>query len=98
MSCFICPVCKEQLNIADRSYACANGHTFDISKDGYVNLLMSQQSSAKRHGDDKLMVRARRDFLKKGFYEPLQKALCDVVSDNLTSESVIADVGCGEGY
>ncbi len=98
MSCFICPVCKEQLNIADRSYACTNGHTFDISKDGYVNLLMSQQSSAKRHGDDKLMVRARRDFLEKGFYEPLQKALCDVVSDNLTSESVIADVGCGEGY
>ena len=98
MSCFICPVCKEQLNISDKSYICANHHTFDISKDGYVNLLMSQQSSSKRHGDDKLMVRARRDFLEKGFYEPLQKALCEVISDTLHADSVIADIGCGEGY
>ncbi len=98
MSCFICPVCKEQLNIIDRSYICPNRHTFDISKDGYVNLLMSQQSSLKRHGDDKLMVRARREFLEKGFYEPLQKALCYAVSGNVKGNGVIADIGCGEGY
>ncbi len=98
MSCFICPVCKEQLNVADKSYACCNRHTFDISKDGYVNLLMSQQSSLKRHGDDKLMVRARREFLEKGFYEPLQKTLCDVISKKCRHDAVIADIGCGEGY
>lgn len=98
MSCFICPVCKEQLNINGKSYLCANRHTFDISKDGYVNLLMSQQSSSKRHGDDKLMVRARRDFLAEGFYGPLQKALCDAVSGNVAEGGVIADIGCGEGY
>ncbi len=98
MSCFICPVCKEQLNINGKSYLCPSCHTFDVSKDGYVNLLMSRQSSLKRHGDDKLMVRARRDFLEKGFYEPLQKALCDVVFGNVAVGGVIADIGCGEGY
>lgn len=98
MSCFICPVCKEKLNAVDKSYICPRNHTFDISKDGYVNLLMSQQSSNKRHGDDKLMVRARREFLEKGFYEPLQKTLCQVVSSKINTGAVIADVGCGEGY
>ncbi len=59
---------------------------------------MSQQSSLKRHGDDKLMVRARREFLEKGFYEPLQRALCETVSGNVNINGVIADIGCGEGY
>lgn len=98
MSYFICPVCGENLNIMGKSYVCPNRHSFDISKDGYVNLLMSQQSSLKRHGDDKLMVRSRRDFLEKGFYDPLQKALCQKVKMTVPQNGVIVDVGCGEGY
>lgn len=95
---FICPVCGELIKISGRSYICPNRHCFDISKDGYVNLLMSQQSSLKRHGDDKLMVRARRDFLSKGYYEPLAEALCQTVKDALPEKSKVVDVGCGEGY
>lgn len=98
MSCFICPVCKESLIVADRSYVCANRHCFDISKDGYVNLLMSQQSSLKRHGDDKLMVRSRRDFLAKGYYEELRVGICEAVKSKVQENGVIADIGCGEGY
>ena len=98
MSCFICPVCKERLNLIDKSYVCPNRHSFDVSKDGYVNLLMSQQSSLKRHGDDKLMVRARREFLEKGFYEPLRRVLCETVSGNVNPGGNIVDIGCGEGY
>ncbi len=98
MSCFICPVCKEKLNVTDKSYTCENRHCFDISKDGYVNLLMSQQSSLKRHGDDKLMVRARRDFLEKGFYKDLSEGICEAVKSKVQQNGVIADVGCGEGY
>lgn len=97
MSYFICPVCKEKLKVTDKSYTCENRHCFDISKDGYVNLLMSQQSSVKRHGDDKVMVRSRRDFLEKGFYEELLDGICDAVKSNVTENGVIADIGCGEG-
>lgn len=98
MTCFICPVCKEKLNITDRAYVCRNRHSFDISKEGYVNLLMSQQSSLRRHGDDKVMVRSRRDFLEKGFYKELSDAICDAVKNNVAENSVVADIGCGEGY
>ncbi len=98
MSLFICPVCKDILNKTDKQYICKNGHSFDISKYGYVNLLMSQQSSSKRHGDDALMVKARRDFLGKGFYKPLRDELIKTVLENAKENSIIADIGCGEGY
>ncbi len=98
MSCFMCPVCKCDLHSDGKTYTCKNNHSFDIAKDGYVNLLMSQQSSLKRHGDDKLMVRSRRDFLNKGYYKALRDALCDCVKSTVKSDGVIIDVGCGEGY
>ena len=98
MSCFICPVCKAPLNREANTYRCSGNHCFDVSKYGYVNLLMSQQSSKKRHGDDSLMVVARRSFLQKGYYKPLRDALCECVKSNVSGCSVIADIGCGEGY
>lgn len=98
MSNFICPVCKSEISLFERTYKCQNNHCFDLSKDGYVNLLMSQQSSLKRHGDDKLMVKARREFLEKGFYNELRQALCETLKEVLPDSSTIVDVGCGEGY
>lgn len=95
---FICPVCSCDLKKEGRTFLCENRHSFDISKEGYVNLLMSQQSSLKRHGDDKLMVRARRDFLSGGFYEELRTAICDSVNSVLQKGGSVADIGCGEGY
>lgn len=95
---FICPVCKSEISLLERTYKCPNNHCFDLSKDGYVNLLMSQQSSLKRHGDDKLMVKARREFLEKGFYNELRQTLCDTLKEALSENSTIVDVGCGEGY
>ncbi len=98
MSYFICPVCGSELCREDKRYVCCNKHSYDISAGGYVNLLMSQQSSKKRHGDDKLMVKSRRDFLSQGYYEPLRKMLCECVSEQVKGKAIIADVGCGEGY
>ena len=68
MSLFICPVCNSVLTELESMFKCENNHCFDKAKQGYVNLLMSQQSSNKRHGDDKLMVKSRRDFLGNGYY------------------------------
>ncbi len=90
---FICPKCKNPLFLNEKSYKCQDGHCYDIAKKGYVNLLMSQVSSARHHGDDKLMARARADFLSKGFYRPLAEAICDEVSGDS-----LADIGCGECY
>ena len=94
---FICPVCKSTLVRKDKSYVCSSSHSYDIARSGYVNLLMSNQSG-KRHGDDSLMVRARRDFLDRGFYSPLLSAICDILSDRLSTGCDILDCGCGDCY
>lgn len=95
---FICPVCKNKLSDLGNLYKCENGHCFDKSKFGYVNLLQSQKSSAKRHGDDRLMVRARRDFLTKGYYGFLLDAVCGICEKYLPENADILDAGCGECY
>lgn len=95
---FICPVCKNVLFEEERLYRCEEGHCFDKSKFGYVNLLQSQKSSAKRHGDDRLMVRARRDFLDAGCYGYLRDALCEVCEKYLPEGGNVLDAGCGECY
>lgn len=95
---FICPVCGGELNDNGKSFICSLGHCFDKSKFGYVNLLMSSKSSAKRHGDDRLMVRARRDFLDKGYYSFLLDNICNICEKIVSDGSVILDAGCGECY
>ncbi len=95
---FICPVCKGLLLLEDKSLVCSKGHSFDVSKYGYVNLRMSQQSSAKRHGDDAVMVRARRDFLDCGHYGFLLEKVCQTVKKYAADTVKIIDIGCGECY
>lgn len=98
MNLFVCPVCGGMLEKLGNSFRCAQKHNFDVSKFGYVNLLMSSKSSAKRHGDDRLMVRARRDFLDKGYYGFLCDELCRICLKHLTDGSAVLDAGCGECY
>ncbi len=97
-----CPVCSLHLTQLDHTWKCANGHTFDISKEGYVNLALG-----KWIGDTKAMLQARRDFLERGHYQPLADALNDIITNYLhTQEQAtgvlphlnLLDVGCGEGY
>ena len=93
-----CPVCGGALECADRTLNCANGHCYDLAKQNYVNLLMRNQSSDKRHGDDKLMVAARQEFLDAGYYAPLRDALCALAVKYGGESVALLDVGCGEGY
>lgn len=98
MSMYKCPVCGERLEITGRSYVCSNRHSFDIAKSGYVNLLLSKHMGKTVHGDNKLMVQARRNFLDKGYYAPLKEALCEKVCRYFPDGGVLLDAGCGEGY
>ena len=93
---FICPVCKAPLERKDNSLICEKGHCFDISKYGYVNLLT--KGGKKGHGDDKLMVKARHDFLSKEYYSHLRETVCGEVKKYFGEEKALLDSGCGEGY
>lgn len=96
---FACPVCQKSLRDEGALLRCDDGHSFDKSKKGYVNLHLSSASSKKRHGDDKLMVLARRNFLDKGYYAPLLKCICETALRYAKPSSIgLVDAGCGEGY
>ncbi len=96
MSFLRCPVCGEALTRLEKTCACEKGHFFDIARQGYVNLLL-HSGSGKRHGDDKRMVAARRDFLERGFYDPLSGLLASLCCEYTGSEVLLLDAGCGEG-
>ena len=95
---FVCPVCRALLHIEDRRFVCPGGHMFDRAASGYVNLAMNQASSAKRHGDDKRMIRARTEFLSGGAYRCLSDALVELSAPLLRDGEAFLDAGCGEGH
>ena len=95
MSCFICPVCRAGLSRNEKTYTCDNGHSFDISKSGYVNLLMLS-GKGRQHGDDREMIRARSDFLKRGFYDRLSLEICKCAEKHSKEDVFVIDAGCGE--
>ena len=75
---------------------CDNSHSFDMAKEGYVNLLRKKLS-----GDTREMLQARRGFLERGFYQPLSDTLNALIAlrlDRLSPSGNVLDAGCGEGY
>ncbi len=92
---FICPVCKQKLNTDGSRLICSSGHSFDRAKEGYFNLLLSQGGN---HGDNKEMVRARREFLSRGYYRTLAEALAEKVLSFTKKDASVLDSGSGEGY
>ena len=94
MHMLICPVCGFALKKDGRVYACEKGHSFDIAKENYVNLLRSSKNG-DFIGDDKISARMRRDFLNKGYYGLLQEELCRIFAEK---SGILLDICCGEGY
>ncbi|HJP31953.1 MAG TPA: methyltransferase domain-containing protein [Candidatus Latescibacteria bacterium] len=95
-SIWMCPVCDARLERGEKSFACAAGHTFDIAREGYVNLVLAQHRRSAAAGDPKDSLRHRRVFLEAGHYAPLAAALTELLATR-NPDSVL-DVGCGEGY
>ncbi|WBB65060.1 putative RNA methyltransferase [Micromonospora sp. WMMD812] len=76
-----CPVCGEPLTEASAGTAlalrCPRRHSFDVARQGYVNLLAGR---APHVGDTAEMVAARADFLAAGHYDLISDALADVAA------------------
>ena len=93
----VCPVCGEILRRGEKEYRCENRHSFDIARQGHVNLLVVQQKHSLNPGDTREQVLSRRAFLEGGFYAPIADTLCKTAQE-LGAKGPILDVGCGEGY
>ena len=95
-----CPLCKKKLKKLEKNYICENNHSFDISKFGHTNLLLSNHKNSKVPGDSKEMVLSRKKFLEKNYYQGIANAVNKILLDfSKDKKSLdILDIGCGEGY
>lgn len=95
MTALLCPICGKPLISDGKCLRCGSRHSFDIAKEGYVNLAPGRSGS----GDSREMCRARRDFLSAGYYSRFAEALAEAVGRHIPeSPALICDAGCGEGY
>lgn len=92
----LCPVCGIRLDRQERCWRCGNNHSFDLARQGYVNLLTVDRKHARHPGDTKEMVAARKAFLDGGFYAPIAELVRELVTP--LAPRAVLDAGCGEGY
>lgn len=88
LSCLVCG-----LDLADGGsrLVCEKGHSYDLARQGYVNLL---PHAPPRNADTPAMLDARARFLGHGFYDQVTDAIVDAVQGCTR----IIDVGAGTGH
>lgn len=95
---FKCPLCNNPMEIEnDKSLVCVNRHCFDISKYGYVNMLLKPPKNKY----SKEMFLSRRIICNRGFFEPLLEQISQIIIEKVRPRDnslKILDAGCGEGY
>lgn len=94
----LCPICGEALSRVDRQWRCSKNHSFDIARQGYVNLLPVTQKHSAHPGDTRDMVAARKAFLDRGYYAPIAEKVAQMLLPLLPDAPAVLDAGCGEGY
>lgn len=93
---FRCPICSTEMELVDHSrLVCGSNHSFDLSRQGYVNL--APQAHATKY--DQSLFAARKTVIDSGFFNPLLDFLTAEISAHFAGQqlSTILDAGCGEG-
>jgi 23S rRNA (guanine745-N1)-methyltransferase len=85
-----CPVCAAGLSESEGALRCESGHSFDIARQGYVNLVPGA-------GDTVPMVEAREAFLGEGHYRRLSEALAEAAA-GVSAPGAVVDIGAGTGH
>jgi len=75
---------------------CAPGHSFDVARSGYINLLQPQDRRSKQPGDTKAAVAGRRRLHDRGVTEPLLRAIAEIMAGS--PSDIVLDAGCGDGF
>jgi|SRR5579883_2548826 len=88
--------CRRPLDRDDGRLVCSRGHSFDIAREGYVNLLQPQDRRSKAPGDSADAVAARRRLHDLGVTKPLLCAIEEMIG--ASSSDIVLDAGCGEGF
>lgn len=85
--------CAQALEEDEDGARCANGHSFDRARAGYLNLLQPQDRRSHIAGDSPDTVDARRRLAAEGTLDPIYSPLLSYAD----AGARILDCGCGEG-
>ena len=80
----------------ERRLLCARGHSFDVARSGYINLLQPQDRRSNQPGDTVAAVAARRRLHDCGATGPLLDAIAEMIAP--APSDVVLDAGCGDGF
>jgi 23S rRNA (guanine745-N1)-methyltransferase len=91
-----CPVCSATLDCAGGVLRCPAGHSFDVARQGYVNLVPGR-------GDTTEMVAARAAFLDSGHYRRFDDALSGEAAQvsrepSAPAVGAVLDLGSGTAH
>lgn len=94
----LCPVrdCHMALVREEQRVLCPRGHSFDVARNGYINLLQPQDRRSKQPGDTLAAIQGRRRLHDRGVTEPLLQAIAEIMA--ATPRDVVLDAGCGDGF
>lgn len=94
----LCPVrdCHLALVREARRLVCPCGHSFDVARSGYVNLLQPQDRRSKRPGDTAAAVAARRRLHDRDVTAPLLSGIAEMLA--ASPSEIVLDAGCGDGF
>jgi 23S rRNA (guanine745-N1)-methyltransferase len=90
-----CPTCAEPFQASDTALRCTNGHSFDIARQGYANLLTGKAPAGAETAD---MVAARARLLAAGHLEPVARAVAEEARRRAAGSGLVVDVGAGTGH
>ncbi|MBP1968466.1 23S rRNA (guanine745-N1)-methyltransferase [Virgibacillus natechei] len=97
-SIFKCPTCGSSMKVSEsKSLTCSRNHTFDFTKQGYLNLATNQMKTKY----SRELFEARRKLMTEAdFFDPLIQFISTVINEhsgNKKDEIAVLDTGCGEG-
>ena len=97
-----CPLCRLDLAGAAGFLACRNRHSFDLAREGYVNLLDGRRRGLMAHGDSAEQLDHRTAFLEAGHFNPVAAAIAAHVARTGPASRDggwrVLDAGCGTGH
>jgi 23S rRNA (guanine745-N1)-methyltransferase len=95
-----CPVCRLDLLASTAgALVCSNRHSFDLARDGHVNLLDGRRRSLTARGDSAEQLGHRAAFLEAGHFNPVASAIAAHVAHAAPVEGWrVLDAGGGTGH
>jgi 23S rRNA (guanine745-N1)-methyltransferase len=97
-----CPVCRLDLAGAAGLLVCGNRHSFDLARDGHVNLLDGRRRRLIARGDSAEQLGHRTAFLEAGHFDPVASAIAAHLAHTGPASPVggwrVLDAGCGTGH